>query len=60
MKIGEVDNTQQCIDAVRDHAETTRVFTFGIGAVSFHFKKSHRFVFVTQENTPTQIFFEIH
>jgi hypothetical protein len=29
---GEVSNTQDCIDAVRKHAQTTRVFTFGIGA----------------------------
>jgi len=28
---GEVNNTQQCIDFVRKHANTTRVFTFGIG-----------------------------
>ena len=28
---GEVDNTQQCIDCVRNNAHTTRVFTFGIG-----------------------------
>jgi hypothetical protein len=31
---GEVDNTQQCLDEVRLHSDTTRVFTFGIGAVS--------------------------
>ena len=30
---GEVDNTQACLDEVRLHANTTRVFTFGIGAV---------------------------
>eukprot|EP01114_Cavostelium_apophysatum_P024203 TRINITY_DN940_c0_g1_i3.p1 TRINITY_DN940_c0_g1~~TRINITY_DN940_c0_g1_i3.p1 ORF type:complete len:876 (-),score=276.34 TRINITY_DN940_c0_g1_i3:53-2680(-) len=29
---GEVSNTQQCIECVRKNAETTRVFTFGIGA----------------------------
>lgn len=28
---GEVDNTPQCIEAVRKNAHTTRVFTFGIG-----------------------------
>lgn len=28
---GEVTNTQECIDAVRNNADTTRVFTFGIG-----------------------------
>jgi len=28
---GEVTNPQECIDAVRKHADTTRVFTFGIG-----------------------------
>lgn len=28
---GEVSNTQECIDFVRKHADTTRVFTFGIG-----------------------------
>jgi uncharacterized protein YegL len=28
---GEVTNPQKCIDAVRKHADTTRVFTFGIG-----------------------------
>ena len=31
---GEVDNTQECLDVVRFHADTTRVFTFGIGNVS--------------------------
>jgi uncharacterized protein with von Willebrand factor type A (vWA) domain len=30
---GEVDNTQDCLDTVRKEAHTTRVFTFGIGAV---------------------------
>jgi len=29
---GEVDNTDECIKAVRLNAQTTRVFTFGIGA----------------------------
>ena len=28
---GEVGNTQECVDFVRKHAETTRVFTFGVG-----------------------------
>ena len=28
---GEVDNTPQCVDYVRQSANTTRVFTFGIG-----------------------------
>ncbi|KAL6055409.1 von Willebrand factor A domain containing 5B1 [Balamuthia mandrillaris] len=28
---GEVTNTNDCINAVREHADTTRVFTFGIG-----------------------------
>lgn len=28
---GEVNNTQECIDTVRRHASSTRVFTFGIG-----------------------------
>jgi hypothetical protein len=28
---GEVGNTQECIDFVRKHADTTRVFTFGLG-----------------------------
>ncbi len=28
---GEVSNTQECIKFVRAHAETTRVFTFGVG-----------------------------
>lgn len=28
---GEVSNTDECIRFVRKHAETTRVFTFGIG-----------------------------
>lgn len=28
---GEVHNTQECINFVRKHADTTRVFTFGIG-----------------------------
>ncbi len=28
---GEVNNTDECISAVRDNAHTTRVFTFGIG-----------------------------
>eukprot|EP01119_Soliformovum_irregulare_P016300 TRINITY_DN4699_c0_g1_i2.p1 TRINITY_DN4699_c0_g1~~TRINITY_DN4699_c0_g1_i2.p1 ORF type:complete len:850 (+),score=284.73 TRINITY_DN4699_c0_g1_i2:75-2624(+) len=28
---GEVRNTQECIDIVRKHANTTRVFTFGVG-----------------------------
>ena len=34
-QLGEVDNTTACVDEVRAHADTTRVFTFGIGAVSF-------------------------
>lgn len=28
---GEVSNTQECINFVRKHSDTTRVFTFGIG-----------------------------
>lgn len=28
---GEVSNTQECINFVRQHSDTTRVFTFGIG-----------------------------
>jgi hypothetical protein len=28
---GEVNNTQECIQFVRKHADTTRVFTFGVG-----------------------------
>jgi uncharacterized protein with von Willebrand factor type A (vWA) domain len=28
---GEVDNTKACVDFVRKHADTTRVFTFGVG-----------------------------
>jgi MinD superfamily P-loop ATPase len=28
---GEVTNPQECINTVRRHANTTRVFTFGIG-----------------------------
>ncbi|KAL6040638.1 von Willebrand factor A domain-containing protein 5A [Balamuthia mandrillaris] len=28
---GEVSNTSECIEFVRKHADTTRVFTFGIG-----------------------------
>jgi hypothetical protein len=28
---GEVGNTQACVDFVRKHADTTRVFTFGVG-----------------------------
>jgi hypothetical protein len=31
---GEVNNTQECLDTVRKEAQTTRVFTFGIGQVS--------------------------
>jgi hypothetical protein len=31
MTDGEVQNTKECIDCVRKNAETTRVFTFGIG-----------------------------
>eukprot|EP01114_Cavostelium_apophysatum_P011558 TRINITY_DN2587_c0_g1_i1.p1 TRINITY_DN2587_c0_g1~~TRINITY_DN2587_c0_g1_i1.p1 ORF type:complete len:806 (-),score=163.68 TRINITY_DN2587_c0_g1_i1:1733-4150(-) len=29
---GEVANWQECVDAVRLHSQTTRVFTFGIGS----------------------------
>jgi uncharacterized protein YegL len=28
---GEVDNTNACVAFVRKHADTTRVFTFGVG-----------------------------
>lgn len=28
---GEVNNTQECINTVKQHASSTRVFTFGIG-----------------------------
>eukprot|EP01090_Pellita_catalonica_P012425 TRINITY_DN2697_c0_g1_i1.p1 TRINITY_DN2697_c0_g1~~TRINITY_DN2697_c0_g1_i1.p1 ORF type:complete len:872 (-),score=214.61 TRINITY_DN2697_c0_g1_i1:89-2704(-) len=29
---GEVSNTQECVDYVKQHSDTTRVFTFGVGA----------------------------
>ena len=33
MTDGEVSNVEECINTVRMHANTTRVFTFGIGDV---------------------------
>jgi len=32
---GEVPNIAECVDVVRRHSNTTRVFTFGIGNVQF-------------------------